>query len=103
LTGKNKNKSQDNFSLGFELKNALIDVKVDFTDNEITGISQLNLYVVTDEYSIYEELLTPALSCHKDTAQGTRSPLLGALGRNAPLLAFRCVFMAASTNVIGPL
>ena len=31
---------------------------------------------------------TPGLLCHKDTAQGTQSPLLGAF------LAFRCVFMA---------
>ena len=27
---------------------------------------------------------TPALLCHKEPAQGTPSPLLGALGRNAP-------------------
>ena len=32
-------------------------------------------------------LLMPALLCHKDTAQGTQSPLLGAF------LAFHCVFM----------
>ena len=31
---------------------------------------------------------TPALLCHKDTAQGTQSPLLRAF------LAFHCVFMA---------
>jgi len=40
------NKSQDNFSLGFELKNALIDVKVDFTDNEITGLSEHQLIYI---------------------------------------------------------
>ena len=33
-------------------------------------------------------LLMSALSCHKDTAQGTQSPLLGAF------LAFGCVFVA---------
>ena len=27
---------------------------------------------------------TPALLCHKEPAQGTQSPLLGALRRNAP-------------------
>ena len=27
-------------------------------------------------------LLTPALLCHKEPAQGTQTPLLGALGRN---------------------
>ena len=27
---------------------------------------------------------TPTLLCHKEPAQGTQSPLLGALGRNAP-------------------
>ena len=33
-------------------------------------------------------LLIPALLCHKDTAEGTQSPLLGAF------LSFHCVFMA---------
>ena len=35
-------------------------------------------------------VLMPALSCRKDTAQGTQSPLLGAF------LVFPCVFMAGS-------
>ena len=29
-------------------------------------------------------IASPALLCHKEPAQGTQSPLLGALGRNAP-------------------
>merc|ERR1712048_1055914 len=33
-------------SLDFELKNALIDVKVDFTDNEITGLSEHELVYI---------------------------------------------------------
>ena len=30
------------------------------------------------------DVATPVLLCHKEPAQGTQSPLLGALGRNAP-------------------
>ena len=40
---------------------------------------------------------SPALLCHKEPAQGTQSPLLGALGRKPPtrgFLAFRWFFMA---------
>ena len=39
-------------------------------------------------YCVLIGAATPALLCHKDTAQGTQSPLLG------PFLAFRCVYMA---------
>ena len=33
---------------------------------------------------VAHSVTTPALLCHKEPAQGTQSPLLGALGRNAP-------------------
>ena len=39
-------------------------------------------------------LLTSALLCHKDTAQGTQSPLLGAF------LAFRWFFIAQGRHII---
>ena len=34
---------------------------------------------------------TPALLCHKEPAQGIQSPLLGALGRNAPSRGISCL------------
>ena len=37
--------ADDNFSISFDLKNALIDVDVEFTDNEVSGlVYQLIIY-----------------------------------------------------------
>ena len=36
------------------------------------------------EKQVAHGVATPALLCHKEPAHGTQSPLLGALGRNAP-------------------
>ena len=69
----------------------LLDVAVQAGGGEF-GDEQLRLELLYRMVkSGVEVLMTPALLCLNDTAQGTQIPLLGAF------LAFHCVFMATES------
>ena len=51
--------------------------KKSIRDHSISAYTDPNVLVA-------HSVTTPALLCRKEPAQGTQSPLLGALGRNAP-------------------